>query len=445
MSLEDICSFAVREAEKKGAEYAEAYAIRNKEYEVFMENNDLNQAKSDTTERLGIRVFLKRSVGFSSVNIMLRDHIIKAIIRAIKIAKVTPADKFNVMPVKKNKVKLLKGIYDKNAESFGSAEARTRAADLLHAARSYDRRVSVDSGNFASSVISRSILNSNGVRAKESITSFSWSIMGMAIDGKEVSNFDFQFGGSHNIKDIDVLHTGEEFAEIVINSLRSKKIDSFKGETLLSPLAAAELIQNTITYSVNSTSIQKKASKFEGKVGSVVSSDLLTLEDDATNIKGLEASSFDREGLPHQRNLIIDRGILKKFIYNSYTANKDSTKSTANAGGPPTSSPIVSTTNIIVNPGKSKLENLISEIGKGLIINRFSGNVNPVNGDFSGVVKAGQYVRNGNIQFALKEVMVSGNVFDALHRITGISKERKLLQDSLLPSIRIDNISFTAG
>jgi PmbA protein len=445
MSPEDVCSFAVREAEKKGAEYAEAYSIRNKEYEVFMENNDLNQAKSNTTERLGIRVFLKRSLGFSSVNIMLRDHIIKAITRAIKIAKVTPVDKFNVMPVKKNKVKLIKGIYDKNAESFGTAEARTAAADLLQAAKSYDRRVSVDSGNFVSSVMHRSILNSNGVRAKESITSFSWSIMGMAIEGKEVSNFGLQFGGSHNIKDIDVLHTGEQFAEIVINSLKSRKIESFKGEMLLSPLAVAELIQNTIAYSVNSTSIQKKASKFEGKIGSPVSSDLLTFEDDATNIKGLEASSFDREGLPHQRNLIIDRGILKKLIYNSYTANKDNTESTANAGGPPTSSPIVSTTNIIVKPGRSKLENLISEIRKGLIINRFSGNVNPVNGDFSGVIKGGQYVRNGSIKFAIKEVMVSGNVFDALYRITGISKERKLLQDSLLPSIRIDNVSFTAG
>ena len=445
MSPEDVCSFAVREAEKKGAEYTEAYSIRNKEYEVFMENNDLNQAKSNTTERLGIRVFLKRSLGFSSVNIMLRDHIIKAITRAIKIAKVTPVDKFNVMPVKKNKVKLIKGIYDKNAESFGTAEARTAAADLLQAAKSYDRRVSVDSGNFVSSVMHRSILNSNGVRAKESITSFSWSIMGMAIEGKEVSNFGLQFGGSHNIKDIDVLHTGEQFAEIVINSLKSRKIESFKGEMLLSPLAVAELIQNTIAYSVNSTSIQKKASKFEGKIGSPVSSDLLTFEDDATNIKGLEASSFDREGLPHQRNLIIDRGILKKLIYNSYTANKDNTESTANAGGPPTSSPIVSTTNIIVKPGRSKLENLISEIRKGLIINRFSGNVNPVNGDFSGVIKGGQYVRNGSIKFAIKEVMVSGNVFDALYRITGISKERKLLQDSLLPSIRIDNVSFTAG
>jgi PmbA protein len=98
-----------------------------------------------------------------------------------------------------------------------------------------------------------------------------------------------------------------------------------------------------------------------------------------------------------------------------------------------------------VKPGRSKLENLISEIRKGLIINRFSGNVNPVNGDFSGVIKGGQYVRNGSIKFAIKEVMVSGNVFDALYRITGISKERKLLQDSLLPSIRIDNVSFTAG
>ena len=62
---------------------------------------------------------------------------------------------------------------------------------------------------------------------------------------------------------------------------------------------------------------------------------------------------------------------------------------------------------------------------KGIMINRFSGNVNPVNGDFSGVVKGGQYIRNGNIEYAVKEVMVAGNVFDALYDLYRYFKRKK--------------------
>ena len=79
------------------------------------------------------------------------------------------------------------------------------------------------------------------------------------------------------------------------------------------------------------------------------------------------------------------------------------------------------------------------------MINRFSGNVNPVSGDFSGVVKGGHYIRNGNNKCAVKEVMVAGNMFDALFDLIGISKERKVLADSIFPYMLFDNISFTAG
>jgi PmbA protein len=214
---------------------------------------------------------------------------------------------------------------------------------------------------------------------------------------------------------------------------------------LLTPSAVTELILDVIGYSINSQTVQKEASKFKGQLGKTVSSDLLTLIDDATNVNGLGASSFDREGMPHKCNLIIEKGILKKFLYNTYTANKDDTESTSNAGGSPKSPPIVSATNVIIKAGKSRAENLISEMDKGIIINRFSGNVNPVNGDFSGVVKGGQYIKKGNIEYAVKEVMVAGNVFDALNDLNGISKEQKILSDSILPYMRFENVSFTAG
>ena len=442
--MEDICSFVLKEAEKRGADYCEAYGVSNKESEVFIENNDLKQSKSHRTDGLGIRVFVNGSLGFSSTNILEKEHIRNAITQAIKLARVSPSDKFNSMPYSRT-VKLLNGIYDRKSESFIASDAVKMAVDMLDAAKSYDKRVSVDSGNFTSSVMTHALLNSNGIRTKETISAFSWSIMGMAIDGDEVSNFDFQFGGTHNVKDIDVYSTSREFSKSVIDSLGSKKIESFKGEMLLTPSAVTELIQDVLAYSINSQTVQKEASKFEGQLGKSVSSDLLTVIDDATDINGLGASSFDREGVPHQCNIIIEKGILKKFLYNTYTANKGDTKSTGNAGGSPKTPPMVSTTNVIIKAGKTRADNLISEMDKGIIINRFSGNVNPVNGDFSGVVKGGQYIEKGNIEYAVKELMVAGNVFDALNDLTGISKEQKVLSDSILPYMRFNNVSFTAG
>jgi PmbA protein len=95
--------------------------------------------------------------------------------------------------------------------------------------------------------------------------------------------------------------------------------------------------------------------------------------------------------------------------------------------------------------GRTTLDTLIEEIKNGIILSRFSGNVNPVNGDFSGVVKGGKLVKNGEVQHPVKEVMVAGNIFDALRQLTGVSKERKVIYDSILPYMRFDNISFTAG
>jgi len=82
---------------------------------------------------------------------------------------------------------------------------------------------------------------------------------------------------------------------------------------------------------------------------------------------------------------------------------------------------------------------------KGIIVSRFSGNVNPINGDFSGVVKGGKLVERGTVVNAVKEVMVAGNIFSALNNLDGISKERKVMLTSILPYLRIGNISFTGG
>jgi PmbA protein len=441
----ELLRYAIKQAEALGASDAEAYAAARNEEEVFIENNDVKQAKSQRTNAIGIRVLLEGSLGFYSINDLTKSRIKDAAAIAIKIARASPKDRHNVLPGK-SKSKPLRGIYDKNAESFQASDAAKIAAEMLEAAKSYDNRISVDSGNFSAEMAIHAVANSNGIELKERASVFSWSIMGMAIANGDISSFDYQLGGSHFVKDIDVCNTATEFAETVVKSLGTRKIEqSFKGEMLLTPTAANELIEEVIAYAINSDAVQKKSSYFAGKIGKQVASDLLTVEDDATNVEGLSASSFDREGVPHRRNIVIEKGVLKKFLYNTYTARRDSVRSTGNASGSTSSPPSVSTTNFLVRPSGSSFDTLVSEIKHGMIISRFSGNVNPVNGDFSGVVKGGRLVRNGAIQYAVKEVMVAGNVFEALGRLNGISKERKVIYDSILPYMRFDGISFTAG
>jgi PmbA protein len=443
----DLLHYAIKQAETFGASEAEAYAATNNESEVFIENNDVKQAKSQSISSIGIRVVLDGSIGFYSINDLAKSRIRDGAAMAIKIAQASPRDRHNILPNRsRSKSRSLRGIYDRNSESFQTSDAAGIAAEMLEAAKSYDNRVSVDSGNFSAQVATHALANSNGIELKERASVFSWSIMGMAIENNEISSFDYQVGGSHYVKDIDVSSTASEFAETVVKSLGTQKIeDSFKGEMLLTPMAANEMIEEVIAYAINSDALQKKSSHFAGKIGKHVASDLLTVEDDATNVDGLNASSFDREGVSHRRNVVIEKGILKKFLYNTYTASKDGVRSTGNAGGSTSSPPMVSTTNFLIKPMRSSIDTLISEIDKGILISRFSGNVNPVNGDFSGVVKGGRLIMHGTVQHAVKEVMVAGNVFEALRRLNGVSRERKVIYDSILPYMRFDGISFTTG
>lgn len=442
--MESLLRLALKEAEAHGASDAEAYVASTKESEVFIENNDLKQAKTQAAGALGIRVFLNGALGFYAINSLDPDKVRSAVYQAVKIAKVSPRDKLNSLPAR-SKVNRVRGIYDRESESFEAKDAARLAVEMLKTAKSRDKRISVDSGNFTAVTMTHWLANTNGVSLDEKLSVFSWSVMGMAIDGSDVSSFDVQSGGTHRVKDIDVETAATEFAKTVAGSLGAKKIESFRGEMLLTPAAAIEMIEEVVAHSINSDAVQKKASQFAGKIGKRVASRMLTIDDDATDAHGLAAASFDREGVPHKKTTVVENGTLKGFLYNTYTAKKAGTKSTGNASGSTSSPPSVSTTNFVVRPGRSSFDSLISEMKQGVMISRFSGNVNPVNGDFSGVVKGGRLVQNGRLGHAVREVMVAGNVFECLKNLTGLSRERKVIGASIMPYMRFGGVSFTAG
>jgi len=98
--------------------------------------------------------------------------------------------------------------------------------------------------------------------------------------------------------------------------------------------------------------------------------------------------------------------------------------------------------NFIVEPGKKKLDDVISEVDKGITVRRFSGNVHPESGEFSGVVKQASFIENGEIEHALKETMISGNTFETLMNIIDIGSEiRSTFGGIYTPPILVDNVT----
>jgi PmbA protein len=440
----DLGELAVKKAIELGATEAEAYLVKGKQFYVALENNDIKLAKSQIMDGIGIRVFKNKSLGFASVNTFSQDKVISAVSNAVRLANLTPKDDANSMPSISNNYKQVQGIFDSNAEKIGMDEVLKFAQRMLATALKFDSRITVDSGIFAGGFGENAVVNSNGIKLAEKASSFDFGIMGMARDKDEVSCFQYEFDTTHNIADINVENVAMIFAKKAISSLGAKKGESFTGPIILEPDVFADML-GVIIAAVSANNIQKKMSRLVGQLNKQIAVSELTIEDNGLLAGGAATSAFDREGVARQPLKIIDNGVLTSYLYNTYCANKDKSQSTGHAVGGTRVLPSIGASNIIVNAGNKSQADLIKEIKRGLYVTRLSAQPNPVSGDFSGVVKGGFLIENGEFKMPVIETMISGNIFDLLNRISGLSSERKKVMSFLVPYCRIEDVSITSG
>ena len=289
------------------------------------------------------------------------------------------------------------------------------------------------------------MVSSRGIREEEQGTHFLYCIEGMARDGEEISSRHYRSNSTRLVDEIDVQRIALEFAKSVVASLGAKKGESFKGTVILSPNAVAELMMGTIIHSINANNVQKGMSRWTGKLEERVASSMFTIEDSGLLGGGAGSYSFDREGLPPIPLKIIEEGCLRTYLYNTYTARKEGRRSTGHASGGARTVPSIGPTNLIVKAGDKSKDELISEIKEGVLVTRFSGIPDPVSGDFSGVVKGGFLIKDGEITRPLIETLIAGNLFELLPRISGISRETERIESLVTPYIRIEDVSVTGG
>ncbi|MHB8359270.1 MAG: metallopeptidase TldD-related protein [Thermoplasmataceae archaeon] len=230
------------------------------------------------------------------------------------------------------------------------------------------------------------------------------------------------------------LETGRAAGRTSSTDVEKVYIDQGKYDLLLSPYVTGNLLSYSSGF-FSAYAVESGLSCFAGKIGHKVASDLVTLEDDPLNTTGSGFRIFDEEGTITGKNTLISSGTLKTYLHSFSTGKKYEGHTTGNAG-------IVSPKawQLSLAPGKSSIEDMISEIDRGLVINNawYTRFQDYRNGVFSTVPRDGVYlVKNGEIMGRVSGIRISDSVPDFLKNISRISRERKNVRwwEEISPSI----------
>lgn len=420
----------------------EAFLLHERELSIELTGGQVETLKQAEQRGMGLRVFNSGRMGFAYSSDLSPEALHKVVNNAVSISAYTAADQFNCFPEGNQTYPVVK-TYDKGITAAALEEKMELAAEAERAARAYDQRIKlVERAGYEDAEYSTLVMNSRGLYAFDRGNYCGLSVSLAACDNTETEN-GFAFAVKKEIASLNPRAVGEEAAMNAVRSLHGRTIPSACVPCIMEPYVVTRFM-SLLAPSLQADSVQKGKSMLADKVGQLVASPHIILADDATHIEGIASFPFDGEGVPSRRNVLIENGELKGFLYDTYTALKAGLKSTGNGiRGSFRSLPGVGTTNFIISPGASSPAHLIRDIEDGLYITDVMGmhTANPISGDFS-VGAAGIRIERGQMTYPVRGVTLAGNLVSFLKGIEAVGNDLRFYGGRAAPTIRLQSLSI---
>ncbi len=438
-----LAEIAVNISLKKGAEEAEAYVYVGQTTNVGVERGQIAKSNRIIDRGIGIRAVVNKAVGFAYTNIIEEQNAIEdAILRALSAAKASKPDQdWKAFPEKMPHAAAEK-IYDPKILELRAEDLVNIASSMLDAAVNVNKRVFPIEGGVGAAYLSNAIANSNGIASFDKGTMIECSLATIAKEGNAVTPVCFEFNAERNYA-INAEWVGKEAAHLAVSALKTKRIETKNTKIVLTPFALQELFYFTLINAVKADNVQREQSAFKGKIDEKVASEKVTICDDGLFPRGLRTATFDAEGVPHQKTLIVEKGMLRNFLYDNYAAKKEGGESTGNAARAGyLSTPSIEATNFHVMPGGMTAEELMEEVDDGLIIYYLQGahSSNPVSGEFSVVATPAWKIRKGEIGHCSRGVMLAGSIFEVLKNVIAVANNERKIGQLIAPWILVENV-----
>ncbi len=441
VSLTEYASIAVKHAISSGASEAEAYVTRSKDNEVEIQNNTIKQAYASIDSGLGIRVVVGNNIGFSYTNKLDRKSIEEAVERAIKIARASEPDPYwKGLPEPSTTYPRPEGTFSLELSRIKLENIVEKAGILLDKLLE-DKRITVVWGTLTTSTWSIAVANSNGVYQVDHGTVAVVAAEVVARENGDVTPGIFEVDLSRTTFP-NVEGLAEKLREKAIKNLHPVKIDEIKLPVIMTNYAIESIFTYTFNQAIRGDNVVRGRSPYKDKLGEKVAVEELTIIDDGTLRNGLYTSIFDAEGIARRRTVIIEKGVLRNFIYDNYWAKRANTESTGNASRRDyASTPVISPSNLVIEPGTFSEEEIVSDTRKGLLVDGLQGahSSNPETGEFSVVATPAWYIDNGELK-PVRGIMLAGNIYELLNKITGMTKTTKQVGTLKAPWIRFANV-----
>ncbi len=445
--LSSMADFGLRKAQSDGAEESEIFISNIDTLDVQIETGIL-KARQGAAIGVGVRVVVDGKVGFAAASGTGDSNVKSAVEEAVTVAKIRPPDpKFIQFPDPVS-ARSQDGLIDNALLGFSHVEALKEIGVLVEATFGYDKRIKSMVGGVGIQKGVFAVANSRGISSCSQGALIGGGVYCIAFEGKK------QKTGVESLDSrrlLDFSEVGAKAAKRAVKMLDAKPFDkSLKTTTVWENVAIESLLKLMVSSAVSGRNVQEGKSYFKGKKNERVASDVVTIIDDGQLPEGLMTFKTDMEGVPSQSTTLIERGILKNYIYDSYSAFQEERQSTGNANRqwpePFLHVPTVSTTNLVFKTGTKNLDELVERVDEGILITGFVmgvGHSNQITGEFSVVAPNAFFVKNGEIKHPLEPVTVAGNFFSSLKKMTDIGSDPKVTSVGKIPSLTIEDLTVS--
>lgn len=430
-----------------GAKQVETYAVSSTSFSIEVENSAIKSATEKRDAGIGIRSVVDSRIGFAYVTTLQEDDYLEAAEKSVKLAKASiPDPDFVSLPSFSGAYPPVDGLFDPDIAHITpeeSADLVVRAVDASkYALSDYNSAIEAD---LSISSGSRAVVNSLGIAQEAKSSSvMMYCYPTVKGDGDQTSGFEYQI--SRRLNEIDPEWVGKNASENALKNLGGKTIEGGTYPVILTPLAVGALIGGGFGGAVNAEEIQLGRSYLLDAIGSEVASPELNIIDNGLLKGGIGSRGFDAEGFPSKVTPVLERGVLRSFLHNSYTAYKDDTENTGNASRPSYAGiPSISTTNFMITPGKGSVDDLIQEFDRGVLCANTGDRPNMTTGELSAMVMEGFYFEHGEIKHPLRNTLIGINMKELLKRIVRLGSDTRTTFSVVSPSLVIDSAKITSG
>ncbi len=426
---------------KQGADEAEIYLQTERRMSIDIRNGDIETVEEAASSGLGIRVFVKKRMGFASSNDLGPAALDKAVSKAVSFARIMTEDPSNMLPARAGQTSVGR-LYDPELAGV-PLDRKIELAKAVEKLAMKDPRITKSDGaRYSQAEGEVYIANSNGLLSSYKSSFCSLGVSVLAEKGEQRSSG----GNSCSRRFFAELDTPEKIAEKAARKawqmLDPRRVKTQKAPVIFDRDVSPSLIEGIIS-ALNGESVLQGTSFLAGKIGRRIAVGPFTLTDDGTVPGGPASAPFDDEGVPISRHVFVDGGVLKGFMYNTAAALRAGTKSTGNASRSGYASlPGIGIHNFHMAAGEMKLDDIIAGTARGILVKELTGyGINPVNGNFSGGV-SGFWIENGRLVHPVMGLTVAGSADEILNGMDAIADDPDTSRALAAPSLRIRELQI---